>query len=713
MSIAADGSTARDGASDAPPVRDQGEALRRLLKPRTIAVVGLSETSAFIDYIAPTLDGDAEVFFVHPQHDTVLGRKTYSRIQDIGRPLDAVLSVMSAERTTQLAEECADLDCGGLVLIAGGFAETGADGAALQQRLVAAAERSGMAIVGPNGLGFINVPHNVSLTIASRHKRRPGGISVVSQSGAMLSGVAMAAWDRPGTGLNLLISGGNEAVTDLADYVNHFVDDPETAAIGLVIEQVRRPQAFFAAVRRAHAAGKPVAALKLARNSRSQAMAASHTNALTGDAWVYDVAFAQAGIAVAHDPEELVDRLSMFTQLDPARWTGVEKLGIITMTGGFASLSFDIAAEEGLEIPALDSMKPWVQQNLPGVTVPNPLDTTGLGGSFWPEIVDSYAKSDELDALMYIHPLADEDDSPRTRELVAEFVKAAREVRKPFVVANCSGPLGAFVDEQVRGTGTVALGHGLRSSLRGLATLGSFARHRARTVAATAPVTPAARPAAVPIPVAEGPMLPFAATMDLLAAHGIPTAPYVLVEAGATAAVPDFAGPYVVKLADVGHRTEHGAVRLKVTDDTLAEAVEEMRGIAARDGLPPLVAVQPMADVRGETIVGIQGASELGPLVVFGIGGVLVEVVRRVGGRMAPLSEAEARDLIDEFKGLGLMHGFRGREPWDLEALTGILVGAGRLAAEGADWIASLDINPLVYGAQGFVAVDALCLLRP
>ncbi|WP_328912191.1 MULTISPECIES: acetate--CoA ligase family protein [unclassified Streptomyces] len=710
MSIAADASASRQGE---PSARNQGEALRRLLKPRTIAVVGLSDKSSFLDYIAPSLDSDAEVFFVNPKYDTVLGRKTYARIQDIGRPIDAVLSVMSAERTTQLAEDCADLDCGGLVLIAGGFAETGAEGAALQTRLVAAAERGGMAVIGPNGLGYINVPHQVSLTIASRHKRRPGGISIVSQSGAMLSGVAMAAWDRPGTGLNVLISAGNEAVTDLADYIDYFADDPETEVIGLVIEQVRRPEAFFAAVRKATAAGKPVAALKLARSSRTQAMAASHTNALTGDAWVYDVAFAQAGIAMARDPEELVDRLSMFPQLDADRWTGVRNLGIITMTGGFASLSYDIAEAEGLEVPALESMKPWVMENLPGVTVPNPLDTTGLGSAFWPQIVDSYANSPELDALLYIHPLADEDDSPTTRGLVAEFIKAAREVRKPFVIANCSGPLGDFVDEQVRGTGVVALGHGLRSTLRGLATLGGFARRQAATVLASGAVTPAPRPAAAPVRIAEGPMLPFGATMDLIASYGIPTAPHVLIEEGAPVAVPDFAGPYVVKLADVGHRTEHGAVRLKVTGETLAGAVAEMRDIAARDGLPALVAVQPMADIQGETIVGVQGGSELGPLVVFGIGGVLVEVVRRVGGRMAPLTPAEARGLIEEFADLGLMHGFRGSEPWDLDALTEILVGAGRLAAEGADWIASLDINPLVYGSQGFVAVDALCLLRP
>lgn len=280
-------------------MNESHHALRRVLNPHSIAFVGLSDTSPFADFVSPTLDSDAELFFVHPKHPTVMGHPTVARLSDIGRPVDAVMSVMSAERTTELAEEAADQDVGGLVLVAGGFAEAGPEGRALQERLHAAARRSGMAVIGPNGLGFVNVGRRISLTIASRHKRRPGGISVVSQSGAMLSGVAMAAWENRGVGLNVIISAGNEAVTDLADYVDYFVDDPQTTAIGLVIEKIRRPREFFAAVRRAAQAGKPVVALKLARSARTRAMAASHTASLTGDAWVYDVALRQAGVALA------------------------------------------------------------------------------------------------------------------------------------------------------------------------------------------------------------------------------------------------------------------------------------------------------------------------------------------------------------------------------------------------------------------------------
>jgi hypothetical protein len=166
-----------------------------------------------------------------------------------------------------------------------------------------------------------------------------------------------------------------------------------------------------------------------------------------------------------------------------------------------------------------------------------------------------------------------------------------------------------------------------------------------------------------------------------------------------------------VKLADVAHRTEHGAVELGVPAGSLAGAVTRMRAIAEHDGLSPLVAVQPMLAAEGEALLGLQN-TELGPMVVFGLGGILVEVLDKVGGRMAPFSRAEADELIAEFADAKVMHGFRGKPAWDLDALAGILVAAGRLAAGAAEWLDSLDVNPLLATEEGFVAVDALCLVK-
>jgi acetate---CoA ligase (ADP-forming) len=209
-----------------------------------------------------------------------------------------------------------------------------------------------------------------------------------------------------------------------------------------------------------------------------------------------------------------------------------------------------------------------------------------------------------------------------------------------------------------------------------------------------------------------GQLLPFDATMRLLALAGIPTASYHLIDGGSPPVLPPFDGPFVLKLADLAHRTEHGAVRLDVAAEDLPQAVAELRDIAASQGLPSSIAVQPMVYGHGEAFIGLRGATELGPVVAFGLGGVFVEVLRRVGGRMAPMSDHDAAELLAEFDDLGVLQGFRGGRAWDRPALVEILMAAARLAAAGRHWIESIDVNPLIVTDTGLVAVDGACFVR-
>lgn len=701
-----------DSARTQEPAPHPRSPLDRVLNPSTIAIVGLSDKSPVAPFIRPTLDSGAQVHFVHPSAATVFGTPTHSSISEVPGPIDAVLSVMSAERTVALAEKCASLDCGGLIIYAAGFSEVGADGGELQRRLVAAARRGSMAVVGPNSLGYISVPRSLNLTASANYHPPAGGVSIVSHSGAMIGGVAITAGRRTGVGISRLISAGNEAVTDIADYLDFLADDPQTTAIGLIVEGIRRPEAFFRAARRCREAAKPIVAVKLARNRRTQQMAASHTGALAGNSWAYDVAFRHADIQLAHDIEEMIDRLSIVDQLDPAKWNAVERLGVVAGTGGFASLAFDIAEAEGLTLPPLDSLADWVASTIPGITVPNPLDTTGFGATFWTDIVGRYVGSPDLDAVVFVNMWGEGDDSPVYRRLIDEVATAARRFGKPVAIAAGAGPVGSFAREVIGSDGSVALGYGLRGTLRGLQTMGAFVRDRAT-----------ARPQAEPVAALACPPGPFPATadgrrfllftqaMDLLAEFGIPTSPYCVVGADEQA-TPGFEGPYAVKLADVPHRTELGAVALNVTRADLDRAVTDMRAIAARHDVGEIVAVQPMAAARGELLVGVEGRSELGPMVVLGIGGILVEVLERVGGRPAPLTRIDAEALIEEFRELRIMHGYRGSQPWHLDRLAEVLVGFGRLAAACHGWLESLDVNPLLVTADGLLAVDALFIVR-
>jgi acetate---CoA ligase (ADP-forming) len=690
-------------------------SLDRVFDPKSVAIVGASETNPFAPHTLGTLDSDADVYFVNPRYESVFGQKSYPSLGAIGRPVDAVFSLMNAERTTDLVEEACECGAGGVITIAGGFAEADSEGAVLQDRVRAAAWAAGIPIIGPNGVGYINVPKKLDLTMLPHFSRRPGGVSMIAHSGATIEAVGAAAWRAGGVGFNMMISAGNEPVTDMADYLNYLVDDPDTEIICLVVEKIRRPDAFFAAAARARQAGKPIVAVKLARTDRTQRMAVSHTGTLTGDAWVYEQAFKQAAILRADEIDEMVDRVQFLEQLPRSSWSPVRGLFVFTGTGGFAAMSADLADEEGVDIPEVERLSEFIASVVPGATVPNPLDATGFMGSR-PEIVDSimttYLAAPEFDTNIFLSQFAEWDVKARaSAENFAQRVKEAGS-ENPTIIAPLGGNGGAWLEE-VRSEHGVAIGNGLRGCLRGLNTMARFVRSRPDARLADPSQVPAApRPAVTPVASESGPMLPFAATMDLLASAGIPVAPYHLVPGDAPVGPVPFEGPYVVKLADVSHRTEHGAVRLAVPADGITTAVHQLRALAATDNLPELIAIQPMLKADGEAFIGIRGQSELGPVVAFGLGGVFVEVFGRVSGRLAPFTAADAAELIAEFDDLGVLDGLRGKPPWDRDALAAILVNAGRLAAEGRDWIDTFDINPLVHSPDGFAAVDGLCLLK-
>ncbi len=696
------------------PIPNGRPPLDRVFNPKSVAIVGASETNPFAPHTLGTLDSDADVFFVNPRYHSVFGQTSYPGLRALGKPIDAVFSLMNAERTTDLLEEACECGAGGLITIASGFAEFGSDGITLQERLRAAALAANMPVIGPNGVGYINVPKKLDLTMLPPFSRRPGGVSMIAHSGATIEAAGAAAWRAGGVGFNMMISAGNEPVTDMADYLEYLVDDPDTEIICLVLEKIRRPDAFFAAAARAREAGKPIVAVKLARTERTQRMAKSHTGTLTGDAWVYEQAFKQAAILRADELDEMVDRVQFLEQLPRSRWSPVKGLFVYTGTGGFAAMAADLADTEGVDIPEVERLSDFIGSVVPGGGVPNPLDATAFLMGSRPESVESimqtYLAAPEFDTNIFLSQFADWDHGGKVS--AENFAQRTQASNNPTIIAPLAGVGGQWLEDLRRDYG-VAIGNGLRGCLRGLNTMATFVRSRPDARLNDPRQVPAVpRPGVAPVASESGPMLPFAATMDLLASAGLPVAPYHLVASPAEAGSVPFEGPYVVKLADVSHRTEHGAVRLAVPANGVEAAVGELRALAGRDGLPDLVVVQPMIEAEGEAFIGIRGQSELGPVVAFGLGGVFVEVFGRVSGRLAPLVPADAAELIAEFDDLGVLNGLRGKRPWDRDALAAILVSAGTLAASGRDWIDTFDINPLVYGPDGFAAVDGLCLLR-
>ena len=365
------------------PRRDLRRNLTRMLSPKTVAVVGANDQSPMSNnVILPMLEAGHDVVLVNPRRDEAYGRPVVVDLASAGRPIDAVLSIVNAEVSLTVVEEAAALGCGGVVVVASGFAETGPDGVEAQERLVAIADRTSLAVVGPNCAGFRNVALGVSLftggwlDLPVAGAATVGGVSIVSQSGFLARAAAAAARERA-LGVSMVVSSGNEAVCDLADFVAVAAADPFTSVICVVVETLRRPADFFASVVAARDAGKPVIALKLGRSARARTIMQSHTGAIADEGWVYDLAFREHGVLDATDVDDLLDHAQLFAQLPRERHRPIRSIGVIASSGGVAALAADLADASGAPVPPLDEIAEWVRERVPGDTV-NPLDLTGF-----------------------------------------------------------------------------------------------------------------------------------------------------------------------------------------------------------------------------------------------------------------------------------------------------------------------------------------------
>jgi acyl-CoA synthetase (NDP forming) len=699
-------------ATAVSPAAAVSSQLERLFRPRSVAVVGASEKRARSNHaVSSLLAADTELFLVNPNQSISHGRATVPNLTAIGKPVDAVFVMVSAATAVEVVREAARLGAGGAIVNAGGFREAGPEGAARERALIDAAQ--GMPVLGPNCNGYIDARRSVRLSGAPPLPIRAGTVGLVTHSGALIGSVGLAGFER-GVGFSHLISTGNEASVDIADCLEFLVDDPHTRAICLIVETVRRPREFFAAASRARESNKPIVALKLGRSERARAIASSHTGAIAGDDWVYDVAFRQHGIAIAHDLTELVDRVVLFDQLPPEKWSPLKGLAIISPSGGGAGMASDMCARMGVPLPDLPEVAGEMRRLVPGTEVANPVDLTGfvVGNRELAErVLALYAGSPDTDTLL-LQWFLNDGGLEMGEAFLPVFERLAGQSSKTFVIGSLEdGSLGPWAGSlPAKGIGAT---RGLPASLRALQTMGDFVAGRGRRREAVPQVQAAPPPSAV-VSTDAGPILPFAAAMTLLADAGIAIAPYHILRGADPVGElpPDLPEPFVVKLADVPHRTDIGAVRLNVTRADLGRVVADLAELAASHNLPGSIVVQAQLRVEGEAFAGIKVDSGLGPVVLCGAGGIFVEQQRRVAGAMAPLGAADASDMFDTLGALGVFKPLRGRAPWDRAQLADIALRLGRLAIGSQGWMSSLDINPLVWTGTEFVAVDALCVCK-
>jgi acyl-CoA synthetase (NDP forming) len=690
--------------------------LTSLLAPRSVAIFGASNDPERISgrplryYIEADYRG--ALYPINPNRDRVQGLAAYPDLAAVPGPVEFALIAVPAALATAALEASIAKGVRAVVMFTAGFAEIGAEGAAMQQRLAEMAWAGGVRLCGPNCLGLFNLRTGHTPTFGSyleEGPQRPGPLGMVTQSGAFGTHL-LALAKRRGILSGLWVSTGNEADIQVADGISFLADDPETEAIACYIEAIKDRDRFAKAVTRARANGKPVIAMKVGGSAVGAAAAASHTASLAGSDAIYDAAFRQLGVERATSPEDLIEIAYACTR---GRLPRSRRLAVLTVSGGAGVLMADAAEREGVELTPLSpesqaEILGWV----PFAAPRNPVDLTAQPLNE-PELIDKgfdlLLGREGFPAIAAFFLLW--ASSPKMGEILFNSVAfaAARYPDRYFA-------LSVIASEEVR----------QRYEECGVAIFEDPWRAVQAVAAAMRCAERLAEPPPLPLspPLHGLPPLPARRIGEyeakrLLAAGGIPAVEERVVTnaAEAAAAAAALGDRLVLKIAspDITHKTEIGGVLLDVPASGAAAAYERLvaevgrRAPAARtDG----VLISPMLRDGIETIIGVQMDPVFGPIVMFGLGGVFVEVMRDVTFRVAPFGPEEARRMVGEIKGAAMLEGARGRPPADIDALAQALACLSQIAVAWQGRFTSIEINPLLVrpSGAGVAALDALIL---
>lgn len=699
--------------------------LSPLLNPQSIAVVGASEREGSAGRLVlqnlRRMAYPGQVYPVHPKYEKVLGYTCYPNLKALPGPVDAVAVLLGADKVLDILQAAVDVGARAAWVLASGFAEAGPEGQARQAKLVDFAGRTGLMVCGPNCIGIANMVDQAAMySVALSPATHAGGVSAIVQSGAVCLGLANAAR----FGFRYLISSGNEAILDSADYIGYLAQDPYTQVIIAFLEGIRSPEKFMAAAQAVRQAGKPLLVVKVGRSEAARQAVQAHTGSLAGSDAVIDAVFQQLGVVRLDSLDELMEAAELFLTCPLPDGEG---LGLLSLSGGQIGLVGDLAQDLGLVFPPLsqEAQQALSQVLPPYTTIANPLDAWGSGDleQTYPACVKIVSEEE------HIHLLAVSRDTPpqvADREIEQSLavaraaVKARQATGKPVVMfSNLSTGFEPQVEQALKAGGVPYL-QGTPETLKALQAFTDYAKSRQEPGTARAGCPSPANLAdwrdrlsrrSGSLSEVEG--------RRLLAAYGI-RGPQEAVAPTAEAAVEaaeEIGYPVVLKILspDIQHKTEIGGVRVglgnaRAVRTAFQEVMEAARSYNEQARLDGALIQEMIPSDAVEVILGILKDPSFGPVVVFGSGGILVELVQDSTLRLPPLSPAEAREMIEETRGARLLHGFRGKPPADVEALADTLVRLSQLAVDLGDLIAALDINPLMVlpEGQGVCAVDAL-----
>lgn len=684
--------------------RDKRELLDRLLRPRSVAVVGASDNPTRLGsrFVGGLLRHDfpGEVYPVNPKYETVLGLPCFPTLLDIPGPCDAAVLSVPAADIEEALRQCSEKGIAGAIIFAAGYKEKDEEGAEAERRLARLSEELGVRLVGPNGPGYINCVDRVMLTATSvgfRPTMPPAGrLGVVAQSGGVAGIIAERAMDR-GIGLSFVLCTGNEADVDAAEALEYLVDDPDTDGIAVYIEGVGGGARLLEAWRKASEAGKPVVIYKPGENAASTRAAQAHTGSLVGDDRVFNGLARQHGVLRVYDLDDMLEIAAALPHL-PERAS--ESILLLTTSGGGSVITADALGRLGMELPALSrELRAELAERMPQFAIlENPVDMTAdfvNDPSLFQDSIELATESGDHPVVALILTIQRPDFADTLVDMVlsSPYAKTGQ-----LIVLWYAGEMSAAARKRLRGEGVIVFETPSAVAQALAATRiwhGRDKNGRSPQAAPAAPATPR-----------------IDSTGDLYAvleACGVPVPAWALVDSpeAAVEAGERLPGPWALKSATLalGRKSDVGGVRLGVTESSeLADAYTDVREATGHAA----VLVQGMVDVAFELVLSVKADEIFGANVVLGLGGRFVELHDRAVVRQPPLTGADVVDAIEELGLAPLLGGFRDLPRLDPTELATI---ANNLAAAAAQVIGSggvLEVNPLALraGEGGLSALD-------
>ena len=703
--------------------------LHRLINPKVVAVVGASETrGSFGERTLSNMAGfTGKVFAINPKYQSLLGRPCVPSLADMPESPDCVVLCVARPMVEGMIEAAAAVKAGGVIVYASGFAETAKpDRIEAQQRLIELSQRTGVRVVGPNCVGLANTGSAAGLNFMPDYAgmgHRRGPIGIVSQSGAL--GYTVLQGMERGIGFSHYLAAGNSCDVDVCDFISYLAEDDNTKSIICLLEGVKDGGRFLQAARKARDAGKALVVYKTGNSETSSKAAMSHTGTMVGSVVAYQTAFEETGAIAIDDLEAVLETASFFAKArEPAGGRGV---GILSTSGGAAVICADKAEAHGVPLPALEAKTAKaLHEVVPDFgSVANPSDLTAevlKTSETFGFCLDAFMNDAGFSALVMPMIFAHASSSGARAPTIVE---AAARTDRPLAVV--------WMNEWYQGPGSELLDADpkvgmFRSADRCFATLRAwFDWHERRRTRPRAPAARRSSPSAgqdaraiLSEARSRGAALSETDSKRILGCYGIAVPKEITArdpEQAATAAS-KIGGPVAIKIVspDILHKTEAGGVRLGLsTPENVREAARNILASAARyapqariDG----ISVQQMAPAGVEIVLGVKNDRQFGPLVAAGLGGIMVELFGDTAVRLAPVDDATARAMLDSLKSRTLLTGFRGKPGVDVDGLVDTICRLSELAHDLADVIDQIDVNPVIAGATGVMAADALIVCR-